>query len=172
VIEVTGLTKVYGRTRAVDDLSFTVRPGQVTGFLGPNGAGKSTTMRMILGLDRPTAGRATVDGRPYRDQPAPLRARPTSRWSAMPVEDGIAATRRIVAAGARTDHIRPRRVRVRGAARGRQWLPAQGRATGRPALRDATVKTHVGRILTKLDLRDRVQVVVFAYERGVVSRGR
>ncbi|MEV0719194.1 ATP-binding cassette domain-containing protein [Asanoa sp. NPDC050611] len=74
MIEVTGLTKVYGRTRAVEDLSFTVRPGQVTGFLGPNGAGKSTTMRMIVALDRPTAGRATVGGRPYRDHRAPLRA--------------------------------------------------------------------------------------------------
>jgi len=74
VIEVTELTKVYGRIRAVDGLSFTVRPGQVTGFLGPNGAGKSTTMRMILALDRPTAGRATVAGRPFREHPAPLHA--------------------------------------------------------------------------------------------------
>ncbi|GAA1862064.1 ABC transporter ATP-binding protein [Asanoa iriomotensis] len=74
MIEVTGLTKVYGRIRAVDELSFTVRPGQVTGFLGPNGAGKSTTMRMILALDRPTAGRATVGGRPYRAHAAPLCA--------------------------------------------------------------------------------------------------
>jgi ABC-2 type transport system ATP-binding protein len=74
MIEVTGLTKRYGRTVAVDDLSFVVRPGQVTGFLGPNGAGKSTTMRMILGLDRPTAGTATVAGRPYSDHAAPLCA--------------------------------------------------------------------------------------------------
>jgi ABC-2 type transport system ATP-binding protein len=73
MIEVQGLSKRYGDTLAVDDLSFTVRPGHVTGFLGPNGAGKSTTMRMIVGLDHPTAGTATVHGRRYRDHPAPLR---------------------------------------------------------------------------------------------------
>ncbi len=72
MIEATGLTKRYGDTTAVDDLTFTVRPGVVTGFLGPNGAGKSTTMRLILGLDRPTSGRVTVDGRSYRAEPAPL----------------------------------------------------------------------------------------------------
>jgi ABC-2 type transport system ATP-binding protein len=74
MISVRGLTKVYGSIRAVDDLSFDVVPGAVTGFLGPNGAGKSTTMRMIVGLDRPTSGTATVDGRAYADLPAPLRA--------------------------------------------------------------------------------------------------
>jgi ABC-2 type transport system ATP-binding protein len=73
MIEVHGLTKRYGDNLAVDDLSFTVQPGRVTGFLGPNGAGKSTTMRLILGLDAPTAGTATVNGRPYRRHPAPLR---------------------------------------------------------------------------------------------------
>ena len=73
MIEVTELTKRYGGRTAVDELSFVVRPGVVTGFLGPNGAGKSTTMRMILGLDRPSAGRATVNGRPYVQHPAPLR---------------------------------------------------------------------------------------------------
>jgi ABC-2 type transport system ATP-binding protein len=73
MIEVQGLSKRYGDTLAIDDLSFTVRPGHVTGFLGPNGAGKSTTMRVIVGLDRPTAGTATVAGRHYRDHPAPLR---------------------------------------------------------------------------------------------------
>jgi ABC-2 type transport system ATP-binding protein len=72
VIEARGLTKDYGDKRAVDDLSFTVRPGIVTGFLGPNGSGKSTTMRLILGLDRPTSGDVTVDGRHYRELPAPL----------------------------------------------------------------------------------------------------
>ncbi len=72
MIEAMGLTKRYGDKTAVDGLTFTVRPGIVTGFLGPNGAGKSTTMRMILGLDRPTKGTVTVDGRPYTDQPAPL----------------------------------------------------------------------------------------------------
>lgn len=73
MIEVRGLTKRYGATLAVDDLSFDVRPGIVTGFLGPNGSGKSTTMRMILGLDRPTAGTAFVHGRPYARAPAPMR---------------------------------------------------------------------------------------------------
>ncbi|RJQ79031.1 ABC transporter ATP-binding protein [Pseudonocardiaceae bacterium YIM PH 21723] len=73
MIEAHGLTKRYGGKTAVEDLSFTVRPGVVTGFLGPNGAGKSTTMRMILGLDRPTAGGATINGRRYRDLKAPLR---------------------------------------------------------------------------------------------------
>jgi ABC-2 type transport system ATP-binding protein len=72
MIEARGLTKHYGATVAVDDLSFTVRPGHVTGFLGPNGAGKSTTMRMILGLDAPTAGSVTVNGRPYVDYQRPL----------------------------------------------------------------------------------------------------
>jgi len=73
VIELVGLTKVYGRTRAVDDLTCTVEPGVVTGFLGPNGAGKTTTMRMILGLDHPTSGSATIGGRPYRRIRDPLR---------------------------------------------------------------------------------------------------
>ena len=73
MIEVQELTKRYGDRTAVDGLTFTVRPGIVTGFLGPNGAGKSTTMRMIMGLDRPTAGTATIDGRPYADLAAPIR---------------------------------------------------------------------------------------------------
>jgi ABC-2 type transport system ATP-binding protein len=73
VIRVRGLTKRYGGTTAVDGLSFDVRPGVVTGLLGPNGSGKSTTLRMILGLDRPTAGTATVDGRAYTDLPSPPR---------------------------------------------------------------------------------------------------
>ncbi len=72
MIEAKGLTKDYGEKRAVDGLTFTVRPGIVTGFLGPNGSGKSTTMRLMLGLDRPTAGSVTVNGRDYRDFPAPL----------------------------------------------------------------------------------------------------
>ena len=72
MIEAIGLTKRYGSTLAVDDLSFTVRPGVVTGFLGPNGAGKSTTMRMILGLDNPTSGSATIDGQPYAHLKRPL----------------------------------------------------------------------------------------------------
>ena len=65
MIEARGLTKRYGGTVAVDNLTFTVGPGKVTGFLGPNGAGKTTTMRMILGLDRPTAGTVTIDGKPF-----------------------------------------------------------------------------------------------------------
>jgi ABC-2 type transport system ATP-binding protein len=72
MIEARALSKRFGDKLAVDQLSFTVKPGQVTGFLGPNGAGKSTTMRMIVGLDRPTGGVATVNGRAYRDHTAPL----------------------------------------------------------------------------------------------------
>ncbi len=72
MIEARGLTKKYGEKVAVDDLSFTVHPGILTGFLGPNGAGKSTTMRMILGLDAPTSGTVTVNGKAYRDHDAPL----------------------------------------------------------------------------------------------------
>jgi len=73
VIEALHLTKRYGDKIAVDDLSFTVRPGVVTGFLGPNGAGKSTTMRMTLGLDAPTAGSITVNGRPFAEHTHPLQ---------------------------------------------------------------------------------------------------
>jgi ABC-2 type transport system ATP-binding protein len=72
MIDVQELTKRYGDTLAVDGLTFTVAPGRVTGFLGPNGAGKSTTMRMVLGLDRPTSGSVTVNGRPYRRHRDPL----------------------------------------------------------------------------------------------------
>ncbi|NLG56293.1 MAG: ATP-binding cassette domain-containing protein [Rhodococcus sp.] len=73
MIEVKGLTKTFGEMKAVDDLTFTVKPGMVTGFLGPNGAGKSTTMRMILGLDRPTSGTALIGGTPYAQLKEPLR---------------------------------------------------------------------------------------------------
>ena len=73
MIELTGLTKTFGRTRAVDGLTCSVEPGVVTGFLGPNGAGKTTTMRLILGLDHPTAGTATIGGKAYRDLRDPLR---------------------------------------------------------------------------------------------------
>ncbi|MCM3696764.1 ABC transporter ATP-binding protein [Microbacterium oleivorans] len=72
MIVAEGLTKRYGDKTAVDGISFAVQPGKVTGFLGPNGAGKSTTMRMIVGLDRPTAGRVTLDGREYRSMRSPL----------------------------------------------------------------------------------------------------
>lgn len=73
MIEASGLSKRYGTKTAVDNVSFTVQPGKVTGFLGPNGAGKSTTMRMIVGLDNPTSGRVLVNGRPYAEHKAPLR---------------------------------------------------------------------------------------------------
>ncbi|TYP90761.1 ATP-binding cassette domain-containing protein [Blastococcus xanthinilyticus] len=73
MIQVRGLTKKYGAVSAVDDLTFDVQPGKVTGFLGPNGAGKSTTMRMVLGLDRPTSGKALVSGRPFAGLAEPLR---------------------------------------------------------------------------------------------------
>lgn len=73
VIEVIGLTKRYGQGTAVNDVSFAVQPGQVTGFLGPNGAGKSTTMRMIVGLDRPSAEQVLVNGKPFARNAAPLR---------------------------------------------------------------------------------------------------
>src|SRR5918997_1933501 len=72
MIEARELTKQFGKTLAVDQLTFDVKPGIVTGFLGPNGAGKSTTMRMIVGLDRPTSGVATINGRSYHDLPAPM----------------------------------------------------------------------------------------------------
>jgi ABC-2 type transport system ATP-binding protein len=72
VIEVQGLTKRFGPVLAVDGLSFAVEPGEVVGFLGPNGAGKTTTLRMLLGLERPDAGTATINGRPYPDLPEPL----------------------------------------------------------------------------------------------------
>lgn len=74
MIEISHLTKVYGDKAAVNDVSFTVQPGMVTGFLGPNGAGKSTTMRILMGLENPTSGTATVLGKPLREHAAPLRA--------------------------------------------------------------------------------------------------
>src|ERR1044072_4947569 len=73
MMEAAGLTRRYGRTVAVDNLSFTVQAGRVTGFLGPNGAGKSTTMRMVLGLARPTGGMARINGKRYHQLPHPLR---------------------------------------------------------------------------------------------------
>src|SRR5258707_11890138 len=73
MIEARGLTKLYGERAAVSDLSFTVRPGIVTGFLGPNGSGKSTTMRMIVGLDAPSAGAVRVNGKLYAEHTTPLR---------------------------------------------------------------------------------------------------
>src|SRR5712692_7229731 len=74
MIEERGLTKRYGDTLAVDHLSFSVEPGRITGFLGPNGAGKTTTMRLILGLDHPTVGTVTVDGKAFRQLAHPMHA--------------------------------------------------------------------------------------------------
>jgi ABC-2 type transport system ATP-binding protein len=110
MIEAHELTKRYGEKTAVDRLSFTVRPGRVTGFLGPNGAGKSTTMRMIVGLDAPTVGRVSVSvgGRRYADQPAPLAAIGTL-LEAKAVHTGRSAHKHLLAL-AHTHGISRRRV--------------------------------------------------------------
>ncbi|GAB3954773.1 hypothetical protein GCM10027614_62460 [Micromonospora vulcania] len=93
MITVENLTKRYGPHPAVDDVSFHCAPGTVTGFLGPNGAGKSTTMRMICGLTAPTAGRATVSGRPYRSCPT-RGGRSGYCWTPPPSTPGGPAARR------------------------------------------------------------------------------
>jgi ABC-2 type transport system ATP-binding protein len=108
VIEVAGLTKRYGDKTAVEDLTFEVRPGVVTGFLGPNGSGKSTTMRLILGLDAPHAGHARVNGRPYRDHAAPLHE-VGALLEARSVHTGRSATNHLLAL-AQTHGIPRRRV--------------------------------------------------------------
>lgn len=108
MIQLRGLTKRFGDTLAVDALTFEVLPGRVTGFLGPNGAGKSTTLRMILGLDRPTAGEALIDGRRYQDLDEPLR-----RVGALLEADALHPGRRArdhLAVAARTHAIPMRRV--------------------------------------------------------------
>jgi ABC-2 type transport system ATP-binding protein len=107
-IEANELTKRYGAKTAVDGLSFTVRPGVVTGFLGPNGAGKSTTIRMILGLDAPTSGDVLVGGRRYRDLPAPLHEIGVL-LEARAIHPGRSAANHLLAL-ARTHGIPPRRV--------------------------------------------------------------
>ncbi len=99
MIEVHELTKRYGDVLAVDNVSFTVQPGVITGFLGPNGAGKSTTMRLILGLDRPTSGHSTVNGRRYVDSPAPL-AELGALLEAKAVDKGRSARNHLLALGA------------------------------------------------------------------------
>jgi ABC-2 type transport system ATP-binding protein len=99
MIEVRDLTKVYGESVAVDHVSFTVEPGVVTGFLGPNGAGKSTTMRMVLGLDRPTSGVALVNGRSYTGSAAPL-AELGALLDARAVDKGRSARDHLRAVGA------------------------------------------------------------------------
>lgn len=101
MIEVRGLSKHYGEKVAVDDVTFDVHPGMVTGFLGPNGAGKSTTMRMIVGLDRPSAGTVRVNGRRFRDHPAPL-AQVGSLLEAKAVHTGRSAYNHLLAMAATT----------------------------------------------------------------------
>lgn len=111
MIEVRNLTKRYGDVLAVDDMSFTVQPGIVTGFLGPNGAGKSTTMRMILGLDRPTSGTATVNGHQYLQSASPL-TEIGALLEARAIDKGRTARNHLLALGAtigvgaaRVDHL-------------------------------------------------------------------
>ena len=99
MIEVQNLTKRYGAKTAVDGISFTAKPGLVTGFLGPNGAGKSTTMRMIIGLDRPNAGTATVNGKPYAEHRAPL-SEVGALLDAKAVHTGRSARNHLLAIGA------------------------------------------------------------------------
>lgn len=99
MIEIQNLTKKYGQTLAVDDITFTVRPGVVTGFLGPNGAGKSTTMRMVIGLDKPTAGRALVNGRSYAESKIPL-AEAGALLDAKAVDKNRTARNHLLALGA------------------------------------------------------------------------
>jgi ABC-2 type transport system ATP-binding protein len=108
MIEARQLTKRYGGKLAVGGLTFTVRPGMVTGFLGPNGAGKSTTMRMILGLDAPTSGSVLVNGRPYREHTAPLRE-VGALLEARSIHPGRSAYHHLLAL-ARTSGIRRSRV--------------------------------------------------------------
>ena len=104
MIEARHLTKRYGHTVAVDEASFVVRPGRVTGFLGPNGAGKSTTMRMILGLDMPSSGSVLVNGQPYRELADPLRS--VGRcWTLRP--SSAAAAPLIICCGSRTATASP-----------------------------------------------------------------
>jgi ABC-2 type transport system ATP-binding protein len=108
MIEARGLTKSYGDTVAVNDLTFTVSPGVVTGFLGPNGAGKSTTMRLILGLDRPTAGTVTVNGSPYGRHHRPL-AEVGALLEAKAIHGGRSAYNHLLAV-AQSNHIERKRV--------------------------------------------------------------
>ena len=109
MIEAHGLTMRYGKKTAVDDVTFTVHPGKVTGFLGPNGAGKSTTMRLIVGLDHPTRGTVTVNGRRYDRHRAPLREVGVL-LHAKAVHTGRSAYNRLLAMGA-THGIGKSRVR-------------------------------------------------------------
>jgi ABC-2 type transport system ATP-binding protein len=113
MIEAKGLTKIYGDKTAVDAVSFTVEAGRVTGFLGPNGAGKSTTMRMIMGLDRPTSGSVTVNGVPFVKHVAPLREI-GSLLDAKAVHTGRTAYNHLLAMAATHSIPRKRVKKVRG----------------------------------------------------------
>ena len=108
MIEIENLTKRYGDKLAVDGLDFVVQPGVVTGFLGPNGAGKSTTMRMIAGLDEPTAGRVRVNGREYRAASAPM-AELSILLEAKAMHTGRSARHHLLALG-QTNGVSRRRV--------------------------------------------------------------
>jgi ABC-2 type transport system ATP-binding protein len=108
MIEAQNLTKRYGERTAVDGLSFTIRPGIVTGFLGPNGAGKSTTMRMIVGLDTPSAGRVTIDGKPFVTMANPMRE-VGALLDAKAIHGGRSAYNHLLCL-AQTNDIPPRRV--------------------------------------------------------------
>ena len=175
MIEAIGLTKRYGTTLAVDNLSFTAPAGQVTGFLGPNGAGKSTTMRLVLGLDAPTSGSVTVNGRPYTQYRRPLlevgalleakavhggrSARNHLKWLAL--SNGISRSR--------AEHVLDQ-VGLSGVARQRAggFSLGMGQRLGMAAALLGRPQTVV---LAKLGLRDRVQAVVLAYESGLITPG-
>ena len=148
MIEALRLTKDYGDKRAVDDLTFTVRPGVVTGFLGPNGSGKSTTMRLILGLDAPTAGDVTVNGKHYREHAAPLhevgalleaRSVHTGRSALQPPARARADARHPAAAGRRAD--RPGRA-ARGRAKARRASSRSAWASGWASPRRCSATRH------------------------------
>jgi ABC-2 type transport system ATP-binding protein len=121
MIEVEHVTKRYGEKIAVEDLTFTVQPGIVTGFLGPNGAGKSTTMRVMLGLDAPSSGSARINGKDYRDLIAPLHEI-GAMLEARAIHTGRSAYNHLLAMAqthgigrSRVDEVIARRARARGA---------------------------------------------------------
>ena len=124
MIEARHLTKRYGNILAVDDLSFDVKPGMVTGFLGPNGAGKTTTMRLILGLDRPSNGEVTIGGRRYPDLPAPLHE-VGALLDAKAVHDGRSAYNHLLCLAQSNGIPRKRVERCWGSWAWRAW-PAAG----------------------------------------------
>ena len=132
MIEARGLTKRYRDTLAVDELSFQVRPGHVTGFLGPNGAGKSTTMRMILGLDQPTSGSVSIDGHRYAEHERPLR-QIGALLEAKAVHPGRSAHHHLLALA--TDQRHPHTTGARSPRPGRPGL-------GRPAARRKVLPRH------------------------------